>query len=154
MLRIIGILLVGLWFAPAFAQSTYRPIEQRLTAEQMTATGLDALSPAQLALLNRLLADEQAAVVSKVRVEAAASPNRPARQPVESTIRGTFRGWSPGTVLTLENGQQWKVVEGDLTVRASVAPRVTVRPGVLSGWYLQVEGQTPTARVSPVGSGR
>ena len=152
--RIIAILLLCLFATAASAQSSYRPIEQRLTAEQMAATGLDALSAEQLALLNRLLAQEQAVVVSKARSEAVASPVRPARQPVESTIRGSFRGWSAGTVLTLENGQRWKVVEGELTVRPTDAPRVTIRPGVISGWYLQVAGQTPTARVSPVGSAR
>lgn len=42
------------------AQAANVPIEQRLSPEQMKATGLDTLSPAQLKLLNSLLNAENA----------------------------------------------------------------------------------------------
>jgi hypothetical protein len=44
--------------APASAHDGYIDIEKRLTAEQLRATGLDGLSPDQLALLNRLLRED------------------------------------------------------------------------------------------------
>lgn len=43
----------------------YVDIERRLTPEQRHATGLDTLSPEQLALLNRLLRDAQGQVVEQ-----------------------------------------------------------------------------------------
>lgn len=70
----------------ACADSPYVPLEQRLSAEQMKATGLDALSPAQLKLLNSLLNEEKAlesaAPVSSpeiaAAVPAASAPTAPA----------------------------------------------------------------------------
>lgn len=44
----------------AAAQAGQVDIEKRLTPEQLHATGLDTLSPAQLQLLNRLLREESA----------------------------------------------------------------------------------------------
>lgn len=53
-------LLLGLDSFTAIAQQSHVDIEQRLTAEQWHATGLDTLSPAQLELLNRLLREASA----------------------------------------------------------------------------------------------
>jgi hypothetical protein len=67
----LGLFLIlmasGLW---AVAQPAYVPIEQRLSPEQLKATGLNTLSPAQLAALNKVLSEEKllttAAPVSSV----------------------------------------------------------------------------------------
>ena len=48
----------------ALAERPYVAIEQRLSAEQIHATGLDQLSPAQLSLLNQLLREEQTNVAA------------------------------------------------------------------------------------------
>lgn len=57
--RYLGLFLLlmasGQW---AVAQPAYVPLEQRLTPAQLKATGLDTLSPAQLAALNTLLREE------------------------------------------------------------------------------------------------
>lgn len=47
------------------ASTPYVDIERRLTPEQRHATGLDTLSPEQLALLNRLLRDAQGQAVEQ-----------------------------------------------------------------------------------------
>lgn len=135
---------------PARAADAYVPVEKRLTAEQMRETGLDQLTPVQLERLNRLLEADRSDAVSKARADAGRDAARPAREPVESRIVGTFSGWQPGLVLTLENGQRWRVTEGDLSTRALQSPKASVRPGVVSGWYLRVEGQVPMAKVKPV----
>ena len=133
----------------ALAQSGYTPIEQRLNPEQLRATGLDQLSAAQLELLNHLLEQERAADVTAARTaeRAVAAQAAPSREPVESRIHGSFRGWQPGTVLTLENGQQWRITEGELNIRAVPSPMASVRPGLVGAWYLRVDGQSPTAKV-------
>lgn len=126
---------------PARAQSTYVPVETRFNAEQFQAAGLHRLSPEELVTLNRLLRDDQAAVVRR-----ATAPDRE-QEPVRSSIAGEFRGWSRGTVFTLANGDSWQVTEGSYSVRPVSNPSVTIRPGVISGWYMEVDGHPVKAKV-------
>ncbi|QNP41279.1 hypothetical protein [Lysobacter solisilvae (ex Woo and Kim 2020)] len=136
----------GLAAAPAFAERPYVAIEQRLSAEQMQATGLDQLSAEQLSLLNRLLSVEQTAVVEESRRERTLPP-----EPVTSAVKGEVRGWEKGTVFELENGQRWRVIEGDYYATKPLSnPKATVRPGVFSSWYLQIEGIGIGAKVKRV----
>lgn len=144
------------------AQESYRPIEQRFTAEQMRATGLDQLDAEQLQRLNALLRDEQATQVATVREEAEQEAKTSAgsgffdrdREPVLSKIDGEFAGWSAGTRFRLANGQTWRVIDtAEYYVpksKATTAPAVVLAPGLLGGWYLQVEGHGPRAKVQRV----
>jgi hypothetical protein len=136
----------------AQAERNYTPIEKRLTAEQFKATGLDQLSAAQLELLNSLLSEEQKTVVQAAKAESAKQSSGglfgSGAEPVNTTLKGEFKGWSKGTVLNLENGQRWRVIDGDYYVgKAITAPKVQVTPGKISGWYLKVEGHNPSAKV-------
>lgn len=126
---------------PARAQSTYVPVETRFNTEQFQAAGLHRLSPDELATLNRLLRDDQATVVRR-----ATAPDRE-QEPVRSSIAGEFRGWNSGTVFTLANGESWRVTEGSYSVRPVSNPGVTIRPGVISGWYMEVDGHPVKAKV-------
>lgn len=166
-MKIKAWLLAGLamaWMPAAFAQQEPKAphvnIEQRLTAEQMRATGLDQLTPAQLELLNRLLgeqvearAQERAEVIARTQ-----APERRARdegsliglndEPIHARLKGTVAGWEPGTVFELDNGQQWKVLKGKMKLsRPLESPEIVVVPGVAGRWFLQVEEDTPKARV-------
>ena len=148
-----------LWPIATFAAEPYVAIEQRLSAEQRQATGIDTLSSAQLALLNRLLSEDTAKIVESVRTEAkaeaqserAAGPGRLAGlddEPIESRVEGRVAGWEPGTVFKLANGQQWKVLKGEVTLRTPLdAPEIVVVPGVAGRWFLQVTEDMPKARV-------
>jgi hypothetical protein len=153
-MRYPGILALLLVVAAplAWAQHAYRPIEQRLSAEQLRETGLDTLTPAQLARLNQLLRDEAD------RAAAAVPP--PAAGPtvqafagmdvalIRSRLKGRIGEWKPGTVFELENGQQWQVQKGYATLRAPLdAPPIMVVPGVAGRWFLQVHEDYPKARV-------
>ena len=142
--------------APAVqAQQSYVPIEQRLSAEQMQASGIDTLSRQQLQVLNSLLSNEQAAVEERVerttRSRLAGLLERQKAEPIRSAVKGEFRGWVPGNVIELETGQRWLVTEGTLYLgQPMAAPMATVTPGMFSGWYLQVDGQSPRAKVQPL----
>ena len=152
--------IIGLAVAsPLRAESSHVDLEHRLTAEQMRATGLDTLSRDQLALLNRLLRDDSTKAVETAHAEANAdaaggrAPG-PARLaglddgPITSRAEGRIEGWAPGTVFTLANGQQWKVLKGEVRLRKPVdAPKVVVVPGVAGRWFLQVVDDMPKARV-------
>lgn len=146
----VSLLLLALPLAAA-AQQAYVPIEQRLSADQMRETGLAGLSNEQLRALNALLGSEQAVVEERVEETArsrVAGLLKGKDEPVRSSVQGEFRGWVPGRVIELVNGQRWRVTEGELHLRRPVAaPQATVTPGMSSGWYLQVDGQSSHAKV-------
>ncbi len=136
-------------------------IEQRLTAEQRHATGLDTLSTAQLQLLNRLLRDQAMnAALAAVPDDTSQStpqstPSHSPRAyiglddtPIHSRVKGVVSGWETGTVFVLENGQQWKVLKGSMTLRKPLqSPEIVVVPGIAGRWFLQVDEDMPKARV-------
>lgn len=164
MKRIWRGLLVVLVLVPALAwgQAPYVKLEQRLSAEQLRATGLDTLTPEQLALLDTLLDEQTTATVQAVRAqataEAAASGTQrdpdPSRfigladEPIASRAKGTIGGWQPGTEFTLENGQVWKVLKGKMRLETPLeSPEILVVPGIAGRWFLQVDPELPKARV-------
>ncbi|MFK3646914.1 hypothetical protein ACI2IY_00560 [Lysobacter enzymogenes] len=153
-------LAVALSFALAAAahgaERSYVPLQQRLSAEQLKATGLDTLSAQQIQLLDQLLSQDHASAVAEtakqVRSERRGLLDRDPAEPLVSKLKaGEFRGWSSGTVLELENGQRWRVIEGSLFLGKPIpAPKVTIRPGLMGGWYLEAEGQMQKAKVKRV----
>ena len=142
-------LLAALSFPLAAAGAAdWVPLEQRLSAEQLRQTGLDTLTAEQLARLNELLRDDQGNVVREVREQARRERIVRDTSPVTSTIDGTIRGWSAGTVFTLANGQRWRVTQGDLFLRKPVEnPAVEIAPSAMGAWLLQIPGQNQRAKV-------
>ena len=143
--------------ATAAAQAPYVAIEQRLDPQQLAEVGL---TPAQLQTLNRLLREAEArAPVPAAPVAAAVAPlpgaPTPAPMvpglddgPIEAHVTGSVDGWQPGTVFTLDNGQHWQVLKGEMKLKASRAnPAIVVVPGIAGRWFLQVDEDLPKARV-------
>lgn len=150
MILALGGLLVASFVA--WAGQPYVDIEQRLTAEERHEAGLDTLSPAQLAALNRLLREK--AGIARAKESPGAGETRQASyiglddKPIHSRLRGSVSGWEPGTVFELENGQQWKVLKGNMQLRKPMqAPEIVVVPGIAGRWFLQVDEDLPKARV-------
>lgn len=137
----------------ALAGPPYVAIEQRLSAEQMHATGLDQLRPEQLSLLNQLLSDQQSNVVAESVKSERARKQREVTETVTGTLKGGFRGWNDGTVLELTNGQRWRVVGSDYYPRRDIPDaKVTIQPGALGSWHLRVDGinaGTKVKRIEP-----
>jgi hypothetical protein len=68
--------------------------------------------------------------------------------PIKSRLKGTVTGWDEGTVFTLENGQQWKVLKGKMKLpKPMTDPEILVVPGLVGRWFLQVHEDYPKARV-------
>lgn len=143
----------------ALAQSGYVEIEHRLSAEQLREVGL---TPAQLATLNRLLRDADVREAAQAPARPAATVAAPAGDaqagqgmmiglddgPISARVQGEVAGWAPGTVFVLDNGQQWKVLKGSMTLRTALAsPAIKVVPGIAGRWFLQVDEDLPKARV-------
>ena len=143
--RRVAVLTLSLGLcAPAFAQ--YVPLSERLSAQDFQQAGLHRLSAAELAHLDALLQGAMADVRERERDRTRAEA--PARERIQARLVGRFDGWTRGEVLTLDNGQRWQVLEGEFRpTRAIDAPAVTLNPGLMSGWYLQVQGQSPRAKV-------
>ena len=157
---LLSALLVASSFA-ATAQDRFVPVEQRLNAAQLAEVGL---SPAQLQALNRVLREAESAAPAALAahpapaVPAAPLPaNVPApaamhlgleEGPLTARVVGDVAGWEPGTVFTLDNGQQWQVMKGQMKLRKTLqAPQIEVIPGIAGRWFLQVDEDLPKARV-------
>lgn len=131
----------------AWAQRDYQPIEQRLSAEQLQQVGLSAQ---QLQLLNRMLSEAQAAAPAPEEAPEAVQLMHIGLEegPVHSKVQGAVDGWEPGTLFVLENGQQWKVLKGQMRLRQTLqSPEIEVVPGIAGRWFLQVDEDLPKARV-------
>jgi hypothetical protein len=69
---------------------------------------------------------------------------------IESYIPGHFDGWQPGTSFKLANGQVWQVNDNSSGVHNIDNPKVTVRHGMFSAFYLEIEGTNRSPRVNRV----
>ncbi|KAA8993764.1 hypothetical protein FJU31_17915 [Stenotrophomonas cyclobalanopsidis] len=150
---LLSALLVASSFA-ATAQDRFVPVQQRLNATQLAEVGL---SPAQLQALNRVLREAESAAPAAAMPAAPLPANVPApaamhlgleEGPVTARVVGDVAGWAPGTVFTLDNGQQWQVMKGQMKLRRTLqAPQIEVIPGIAGRWFLQVDEDLPKARV-------
>lgn len=69
---------------------------------------------------------------------------------VQSRIVGPFDGWKEGTVITLENGQRWRVAEPSTRYLPVRDPQAIVREGMLGSFLLEVVGSNVQVRVRRV----
>jgi hypothetical protein len=72
---------------------------------------------------------------------------------LDSAIVPPFDGYDPGSVLTLVNGQRWKVVDDSSDYRRKVLTPVPVKivPGSLGSFFMQITG-SGRPKVKYVGS--
>ena len=66
---------------------------------------------------------------------------------IESQISGRFEGWQPNTKIQLANGQAWQVTDGSSRTYDVNNPKVTIRRGMFSAFYLNIDGDNRTVRV-------
>lgn len=141
------------------AQS-YSTLEERMTGAEFKTAGLHKLSNEELAALNAWLQKQSGRVLS---ADAGASSSTPSqdrngfaavseRTPIDSRLVGDFKGWRGGTRFILENGQEWLQVDKEVLagIKTITNPAVTIRPGLISGWRLKVEGYNSTVQVKRV----
>ena len=155
--RLLAAVIV-LALAPCAAAQ--QQIEQQMSPEQFKATGLDRLSPEQLANLNAWLNGKleietaKAAETAKKRV---VEENRGfamfgSTEPITDRISGDFRGFGKGRTYTLDNGQVWEQVDDARLAGAHLTnPQVKITPTIVgNSWYLAVEGFNTRAKVQRV----
>lgn len=154
-LNLVALLLSGTMVQ---AQATYTPIEQRLSTDQLRATGLERLTPDELSELNRILREQQSAKPDPERTarfgffgaDARSTEQKDEPQQIESTIAGDFRGWSSGTLITLANGQVWRVTDGSLQTKRVTEPKATITRSGMGSHFLKVDGHNARAKITRV----
>ena len=82
------------------------------------------------------------------RLDARAST--PPMTSLASHIPGNFKGWLPGQVITLANGQRWKVVDGSDGVVSGTDLGATLERGMLGAIYLNIDGASRSPRVTRI----
>lgn len=140
--------------APAQDVEGFSSLEERMTGKEFTEAGLDKLTPEELAALNRWIRQRS---VADYRYEGPAEGaesdgpvpiDRMPNERIDSRIVGTFEGWTGDTEFVLENGMVWEQTGNDrYRMRVMENPEVTIRPGLLGGWELQVEGYNVRTKV-------
>lgn len=81
----------------------------------------------------------------------AKKPKAQEENSVESTIAGTFSGWTPGTQITLANGQVWRVIDGSEAFFGPLSnPKAKVERNYFGTLFLKVEGTNHSAKVRRV----
>lgn len=128
------------------------PLEDSLSHNEFIRAGLDRLSPEQLAALNALLAERMTCNPRAERNQAGSDAiARDRNVTIRARLVGDFTGWDDGTVLTLDNGQRWRVMEDEPYRTARItAPEVVIERGILGGWVLTLAGSKDIVHVAPV----
>ena len=148
-----------LWgVAGAAAAAEFSSLEEKMSAQEFQAAGLDKLSPEELAALNAWLQQRLAAGLSGGARPAdegfrayGFGGDSPDRTEFSSRISGEFSGWGPNSVFTLDNGQQWQVTDGsEFSIPPRSNPQVTIEPMMMGSWMLKVEGYNRGARVTRI----
>lgn len=74
-------------------------------------------------------------------------PATPELDAIESTIPGHFDGWYPKQKIHLANGQVWQVIDVSSRNVNLNDPKVTIRRGLLSAFYMEFEHINQTVLV-------
>lgn len=145
--------LLSLLVVATAAAQTSPTLEERMSQADFHGTGLDRLSPTELAHLNAWLEAHGEGQVKYIgnNGKPAFYPDSSARDTIEDRIAGDFTGWLGGTVFTLDNGQQWKQAEsGRFSTRAISNPKVKIKPMLLGSWLMYIDGCGCDLRVERV----
>ncbi|NKI35038.1 hypothetical protein HFP89_07655 [Wenzhouxiangella sp. XN79A] len=156
----IAALVASLASVPVVAQDNigFSSLEERMTAAEFRATGLDKLSDQELAALNewirmRSLAEQEALALAEQQQQRSGPvpiEDMP-EEPFEANLVGPFDGWSGKTEFVLDNGMVWQQTGNDRYPMAPMeSPKVLIRPGLFGGWTLQIEGYNKRTNVERI----
>ncbi len=69
---------------------------------------------------------------------------------IESSIVGKFEGWRANSSIRLANGQVWQITDDSSHFLDLDSPKVAIRRGALTAFYLEIEGTNHSPRVRRV----
>lgn len=153
----------------ANAADGFSTLEERMSGKEFKETGLGKLTDEELATLNDWLRRHSVATLENVAAPTASStamtgPTEDTRglknQPksdssgdvIQSTIIGTFNGWSgKGGLFKLTNGMIWQQTENDtFSINPVENPEITIKKGFMGSWRLSVVGYNSEVRVKRI----
>lgn len=143
------------------------------TTEEFEAAGLAKLSPAELQALEKLVARLQSAEVAKAAPAAAAATaalpkkgpswlgalltlervgqDKGEKEVLQSRLAGPLKSFSGRRSFTLENGQQWQMIESDQYAGPTYQnPEVFIEPGLLGTFWLRIPDGAVRVKVKPL----
>lgn len=160
-MRLSAVLLLSLAAlttgADALAAGDFSTLEERMTDEEFRAAGLDRLSAEELASLNAWLARRN--LSTRPAPAGGTQGFKPDglfgdsgdRSRVVSRATSSQDEIGVGSVIALENGQSWRITDGNLSLSGGLAGRtVTVEPAMMGSWLLKVEGYNRALRATRV----
>ena len=157
MKKLLFLILVSFLYSSAYAVESFSTVEERMTGTEFSKTGLQKLSPTELAALNEWLRAHSVATLENARPTAADTVSETTGEAtdvaedkiIRSTIVGSFEGWSsPESTFTLANGQVWKQAEKDVYFTEPAEDvEVEIRKPMLGKWRLEVVGTDKRVKV-------
>jgi uncharacterized protein YdeI (BOF family) len=164
--RFLFVVLVLMFSLPALAADGFSSLEEQMTGAEYEASGLDKLTPEELAALNNWIRNHSVATLDlprSVSTTPTIDEGKDQRgfekeamaemgdQAIVSQIKGNFSGWDGSTVFVLENGMIWEQADKDkFHVRDVENIGVTIKRGMFNTWRLQVDGYNSECRVERV----
>ncbi len=155
MRRVAGLLLSLFLLGPVAAEE-FSSLEERMSAADFRAAGLDKLSADELARLNDWLRRQASGATAAVLPSATEdrrgfSDGYGKDDAIVSSIEGEFRGWKgKGERFHLANGQVWETTESTLLAVLVQNPSVRIEPGFMDAWYFSIAGYNKRVRVKRV----
>jgi hypothetical protein len=148
--------VIALAVSATAAAKEFSTLEERMSRTDFTNAGLDRLSPEQLKNLNDWLRLNGLAPGAPLAARGKDGvpefyPEEEDRQLIEATIPGRIDGWLGKTSFKLDNGQVWQQAEsGQRSGLGLENPKVRIRPTLLGGWLMYVDGCGCSLRVRRV----
>jgi hypothetical protein len=137
----------------AMAQQPSTGLQQRMSAAEFKAAGLDKLTPQELQNLNDWLGGHPKVVTKMVdsHGEPAFYADKGKREKIYTRVKGHFGGWSGSNEYTLDNGQVWKQIGSD-TVQCMTGdnPETKVKPSAMGNWLMYVSGCNDSVHVKRI----
>jgi hypothetical protein len=175
MKKILIVIIILLTSLPLVASEGFSTLEEQMTGKEFTASGLDKLTPDELASLNAWIRRRSLATIDAPAAAPAAAATTTAttssatestggdrrgfrgekeeedRAPITSRIVGKFRGWDGQTVFKLENGMIWEQADNDKFYIREVEDAVAIiEPGFFGTWRLHIDGYNSKCRVERI----
>lgn len=149
-LMLLAALATLLTTLPALSQQ-FSSLEERMSAADFKAAGLDKLSPQELQYLDNWLRGHEATKMVSANGAPVFYPDNQPRDRFNTHLVGHFNGWSGHNEFTLDNGQVWKQAESGAYSCPDVDnPEVTLKPMILGSWLMYVQGCNQSVRVQRV----
>jgi len=145
----------------AFGQQAFSSVEEQMTGAEYKASGLDKLTPEELAALNNWVRAHSLATLDAPTAGVASGGDSRGfesqkisgmeRTTITSKLVGKFSGWDGQTTFKLENGMIWQQTDKDKFYLKEVEnPVIIIEPGAFGTWKLSTEGYSSKCKVERI----